>query len=99
MKLVVQDESRIAVRVSEYESVAGAVSLAGRVEWVWLDVFHGFPLDAPDYQALRDAGLNLCLVSPELHGRDIAEIASMQETMARKYMTVDAVCTKRPDLW
>jgi hypothetical protein len=101
IKMTKRGESRIAVRVSEYEPAAGAISLADKVEWVWLDVFHGWPISSNDYQMLRDAGLKLCLVSPELHGanRTIEEIAPMRKIMRDSHVTIDAVCTKRPDLW
>lgn len=101
IKMVRRGERRLAVRVSEYEPVAGALALAGKVDWVWLDVFHGWPLSAPDYRALRDAGFRLCLVSPELHGGDRtpAEIPPMRRLMVDNGYTVDAICTKTPGSW
>jgi len=92
-------ERRVAVRVSDYEPVEGALRLAGQVDWVWLDVFRGFPASRADLVALRSAGFKTCLVSPELHGRPVAEIEHMREWMEDRGLTVDAVCTKRPDLW
>ena len=58
-------EKRCAVRVSEFESIDTALSLAGKVDWVWVDCFNHFPLQAHDAQRLHDAGFKLCLVSPE----------------------------------
>ena len=37
--LATRGESRIAVRVSEFEPVEAAWRLEGKVAWVWLDVF------------------------------------------------------------
>ena len=99
IKLARLGERRLAVRVSEYEPVQQALLLAGMVESVWLDVFFGFPINKVEVNALRTAGLKLCLVSPELHGREIAEITEMQNRMTRDGLVMDAVCTKRPDLW
>ena len=99
IKMAKSGERRLAVRVSEYEPVQQALRLAGLVDWVWLDVFSGFPIDKAEVEALKRAGLKLCLVSPELHGRDVAEIAEMQARMARDGLLIDAVCTKQPDLW
>lgn len=99
IKMVRSDESRVAIRVSEYEAATSAITLAGRAEWIWLDVFHGFPISKHDYTNLRDAGFRLCLVSPELHGRDVREIIEMQAVMRDIGVKVDAVCTKRPELW
>lgn len=94
------DEKRCAVRVSEFESVETALSLAGMVEWVWVDCFTKFPLSTADGARLREAGFRLCLVSPELQGRtDEHEITKMQGELADRAIAIDAVCTKRPDLW
>lgn len=93
-------EHRCAVRVSEFESVATALSLAGRVDWVWVDCFTRFPLSGEDARRLGDAGFRLCLVSPELQGRDAeAEIPRMFALLGERAIAPDAVCTKRPDLW
>lgn len=93
-------ESRCAVRVSEYESVDTALSLAGMIDWVWVDCFTRFPLEQHDVRRLTDAGFKLCLVSPELQGRmDPAEISAMRQLLADFDVEFDAVCTKLPDLW
>jgi len=93
-------ERRCAVRVSEYESIETALTLAGKVDWVWVDCFTQFPLSAEDASRLKQAGFKLCLVSPELQGRDAAsEIPLMSAILAERNITVDAVCTKRPDIW
>ncbi|QTN98416.1 hypothetical protein J8E27_09200 [Brucella sp. 458] len=93
-------EHRCAVRVSEFESIETALTLAGKVEWVWVDCFTHFPLSKQNAKRLKDAGFKLCLVSPELQGRDAnIEIPQMVSILKERNITVDAVCTKRPDLW
>jgi hypothetical protein len=93
-------ERRCAVRVSEYESVETALSLSGLITWVWLDCFTKFPIETAEYKALKDAGFKICLVSPELQGMDAdTEIVKMANFMKEREMNMDAVCTKRPDLW
>lgn len=93
-------ERRCAVRVSEFESVDTALALAGAIDWVWVDCFTRFPLTRAAADSLRQAGLRLCLVSPELQGRPAdPEIAAMRAQLASMGITADAVCTKRPDLW
>lgn len=99
IKMAKSGERRLAVRVSEYEPVQQALRLAEMVEWVWLDVFFGFPINRADVDALKKSGLKLCLVSPELHGRDVAEIAEMQARITQDGLDIDAVCTKQPNLW
>ncbi|EWY40471.1 hypothetical protein N825_34840 [Skermanella stibiiresistens SB22] len=93
-------ESRCAVRVSEFESIETALSLAGKIGWVWVDCFTRFPLDQQDARRLKAAGFKLCLVSPELQGRDGAvEIPEMRALLAARGIVADAVCTKLPELW
>src|SRR5438045_6819800 len=95
--LVTRGERRIAVRFSEFEPVESALALAGQVDWVWVDCFTQMPLTPETYRRLKGAGFKLCAVSPELHGRPVETITAYAEEL-RPY-PVDAVCTKRPDLW
>lgn len=93
-------ERRCAVRVSEFESIDTALSLAGKVDWVWVDCFTRFPLSAEEASRLAQAGFRLCLVSPELQGREAeTEIPELVSLLARHGIRADAICTKRPDLW
>ena len=93
-------EHRCAVRVSEFESIETALALAGKVDWVWVDCFTHFYLSEQDARRLKDAGFNLCLVSPELQGRDAEiEIPQLASLLKERKIMADAICTKRPDLW
>lgn len=93
-------EHRCAVRVSEFESIETALTLAGKVDWVWVDCFTQFPLSHDDAKRLQNAGFKLCLVSPELQGRDAEkEIPDLIQLLAERNIIAEAVCTKRPDLW
>lgn len=93
-------ERRCAVRVSEYESVETALTLAGRVDWIWVDCFTRFPLRHEDAGRLKSAGFRLCLVSPELQGRDAqTEIPRLHALLRERDIRADAVCTKQPALW
>lgn len=93
-------ERRCAVRVSEFESVDTALTLAGKVDWVWVDCFTRFPLDEANALRLTSAGFKLCLVSPELQGRSAEnEIPALRRLLLSSNIDAHAVCTKRPDLW
>jgi hypothetical protein len=93
-------ERRCAVRVSEFESVETALTLAGKVDWVWVDCFTHFPLTHIDAKRLKQAGFKLCLVSPELQGRNAeCEIPLLASLLKERDIMAEAVCTKRPDLW
>jgi hypothetical protein len=86
-------ERRVALRVSEHEPAAAALAMKRWVKWAWLDCFSGKP-PARGARALRGA-MKVCLVSPELEGYPAAAIARFR----RLAPSVDAVCTKHPELW
>jgi hypothetical protein len=95
VKTARQGESRSAVRVSEFEAIDTALTLAGKIRWVWVDCFTHFPLDEVAVRRLKTAGFSLCLVSPELQGRvDEAEILDIRRRFAAFGLEPDAVCTK-----
>ena len=100
VKWVKLGEKRLAVRVSEYESINTALSLKDKAEWIWVDCFTHFPLSSDEAIQLKEAQFKLCLVSPELQGRNAEfEIPALKELLRTRNITADAVCTKRPDLW
>ena len=100
VKTARRGERRCAVRVSEYESVDTALAFAGMVDWVWVDVFTRFPLQAADAERLRGAGFKLCLVSPELQQRtDAGEIPALRALLAERRIAPEAVCTRFPERW
>jgi hypothetical protein len=91
---------RCAVRVSEYESIETASSLAGLIDWIWVDCFTKFPLSEADGVRLKQMGFKLCLVSPELQGRHGAsEIPTLRRLLLERGIAADAVCTKYPERW
>ena len=91
---------RCAVRVSEFESIDTALSLIGKAKWVWVDCFNQFPLTYESTLKLKNAGFNLCLVSPELQGRhDESEIHKIFNLFKDWKIKIDAVCTKKVTLW
>jgi hypothetical protein len=93
-------KGRSAVRFSEFESIDTVLALAGKVDWVWVDCFTRLPLDEESAARLKVAGFKLCLVSPELQGRDAeVAIADMRAEVGALGLRPDAICTKRADLW
>lgn len=92
-------ESRIAVRVSEFEPIETALSLVGLIQWVWLDIFNNFSLTQAQFKQIKEAGLKICLVSPELQGHQLKDIFTLQNKLNELDIELDAVCTKNPKLW
>ncbi|MCH9853156.1 MAG: hypothetical protein K0U45_06585 [Alphaproteobacteria bacterium] len=93
-------ETNSAVRLSEFESIDTALTLAGKIKWVWVDYFSHFPLDKKSANHLQQEGFKLCLVSPELQNFDAAtHIGALVTLLKQQDIMPDAVCTKQPQLW
>ena len=93
-------ESRCAVRVSEFENIDTAITLAGKVQWVWVDCFTKFPLDLESAARLKENGFKLCIVSPELQGRmEASDTDIIVKAMNDAGVVPDAICTKFPERW
>ena len=100
VRTVRRGEKRCAVRVSEYESVETALTLAGLADWIWIDHFTRWPLTLADWNRLVDAGFKLCIGSPELHGHPIeTAIPAVRAILNEWGVSPDVVCTKAPHLW
>lgn len=99
MRTLRAGERRCAIRVSEHEHHATALSLADKAGWVWLDGFYGFPVTPDVARSLKAAGYRVCLVSPELHGRSEDEITSFQRAARDTGVEFDAVCTRSWTAW
>ena len=87
----------LAVRFSEFEPIEYALSFQGRVSWVWVDCFNKFPLTSSIYSKIKKASFKICLVSPELQNHSLDLIKDFKSQILE--MNIDAICTKRPDLW
>ncbi len=81
------------MRFSEYESIHSVLSWAGIAQWVWVDCFNTYILTEFITKQLRQAGFQICIVSPELQGRP-TEIPHYIEHLHINTIDVDAICTK-----
>ena len=87
-------ENNIAIRFSEFESMESVKSVLTMVKWVWVDCFTKFPLDKKSYDTIRNMGLKICLVSPELQGHPIERIQEFKQIIKKNNFKIDAICTK-----
>lgn len=94
-----QGLTKIAARLSEFESIETVLALKNRIEWVWIDCFTHYPLTPDVYQKLKSTHLKLCLVSPELVRGDKNEIREVISFLKNNSYSIDAVCTKHPQIW
>lgn len=89
-----------ACRISEFESIHSLLLQAPFCEWAWVDFFSKPQMNAEYLVTLRDCGLKLCIVSPEVHSFD----REQEAILLKKFLEVqgfspDAVCTKNPRIW
>ena len=96
IKYISKGWNKFAVRYSEYEPLSLALQFKHKVEWVWVDCFNYLPIDNQSYIELKKY-FKICLVSPELQGHELKMIEKFKKQL--NGFEIDAVCTKRPDLW
>jgi len=93
--------SKLSIRFSEYESIETIrnvmkdPNLSTKIKWVWFDCFNSIPehLNKKNCDVLKSLGLKICLVSPELHDRDI-DIEYFKNIIFKENLDIDAICTK-----
>jgi hypothetical protein len=102
---------KFSIRVSEIETIHSALNInkylkefKSKIEWVWVDCFTLKPPSRQTLEALKEEGLNICLVSPELHILSKPNewktlISCFQESLGNSVLLIDGVCTKVPKLW
>ena len=86
-------EKNIALRFSEFEGIDTLCSMAGKVNWIWVDCFSKLPITSNNYKILKDLKLKLCLVSPELQNQD-SKVQSYKHYLQQEGIIFDAVCSK-----
>ncbi|MCS7004666.1 MAG: hypothetical protein NZM38_05005 [Cytophagales bacterium] len=96
VKYVRKGVRKIAVRFSEFEPLEFVMNFAGKVDWVWVDCFSDLPLNSENYPVLKKH-FKICLVSPELQGHPLEKISEFKQRIGS--WEIDAVCTKKPELW
>ncbi len=91
LKKAINYDLNCAFRLSEYEK-----DIYPNCEWAWIDAFNEIWYDADYLISLKNNGIKLALVSPELHGRksDIDKIKNLINSVE-----VDAICTDIPEYW
>ena len=69
-----------------------------KIKWVWVDCFTKLTLNTNKSELLKNAGFKLCLVSPELQGRQ-EDLLLYKVKVRKQNLNFDAVCTKHPEKW
>lgn len=89
-----------AARISEFESIETVRKISEFCEWVWMDFFFKPQVSEDLFEEIRQIGLKICIVSPELHGWEReAEASELLRNVRALRLEPDAVCTKLVELW
>jgi hypothetical protein len=96
VRLIARGERRIANYFSEFHHPEAPWSWAGRVNWLWMDVFSRYPGDDAHWSRLAET-FRICVGSPELYGHPENERRARIESIAGR--PFHAVCAKRTDPW
>ena len=91
------NKDNLAVRYSEFEAIEYALSFKNKAGWIWIDCFKSLPLNREIYNLIIKANFKICIVSPELQNHSLDKIVDFKKMLVD--FKIDAVCTKRPDLW
>lgn len=87
------NETNIAIRFSEYESIDTAIKMKDKIKWVWVDCFTNNPLNVENYVLLKNLGLKICFVSPELQQQP-EKIDEYKMFFKDNKIHLDMICTK-----
>tara|TARA_B100000085_G_C18378203_1_gene445237 strand:- start:159 stop:767 length:609 start_codon:yes stop_codon:yes gene_type:complete len=89
-----------AVRFSEFENIKTVLAVHKYVKWVWIDCFNYIPINKYIIEKLKENNFKICLVSPELQGRNqFKEIFFTIKKLKKIGFKPDAICTKNISIW
>ena len=92
--------AKVSIRYSEYEEVKKINKLFDKIKWLWIDNFTEIRIEKKFYSFLKNRGVKICIVSPELVNKSrTKEIKKIVSYFNKNKFKIDAVCTKRPELW
>ena len=93
-------KTKVSIRYSEYEDLKKKDKLFNKIKWIWIDNFSEIKIDKKFYFFLKKKNVRICFVSPELVNKSREkEIKKIISFLKNKKFKIDAVCTKKPNLW
>ena len=100
IKTLNSNETRCAIRFSEYEDIRTINNLKKKINWVWVDHFSKFPLNKSTSDNLNKKKIKICIVSPEIVKKtSVNSLKKLKNSIQKKNIHIDAVCTKNPEIW
>ena len=99
IKTLNSNETRCAIRFSEYEDIKTINNLKKKINWVWVDHFSKFPLNKSISNSLKKKNIKICIVSPEIVKKtSIQNLKKLKNSIQKKNIHIDAVCPKNPEI-
>ena len=90
-------ENNIALRFSEFEGVDTILKMKNKVKWIWVDCFTKLPINTMVFNNIKALGYKVCLVSPELQGRN-EDILPFKKKLFENNIYFDSICTKHHNI-
>ena len=93
-------KTKVSIRYSEFEELKKANELFVKIKWLWIDNFSEIRIRKNFYMLLKSKKVKICLVSPELiKNNRVNEIKKIILYFKKNKFKINAVCTKKPELW
>jgi len=93
-------KTKVSIRYSEFEELKKANKLFVKIKWLWIDNFSEIRIRKNFYMLLKSKKVKICLVSPELiKNNRVNEIKKIILYFKKNKFKINAVCTKKPELW
>ena len=90
-------ENNIALRFSEFEGIDTILMMKNKVKWIWVDCFTKLPINTMVFNNIKALGYKVCLVSPELQGRN-EDILPFKKKLFENNIYFDSICTKHHNI-
>ena len=91
--LTEEGEKNVALRFSEFEGIDTIRNYERQGQLAVGRLFTKLPIDFKLFSEFKEMGYKLCLVSPELQGRD-NDIEEYRGYLNKNHILFDAICTK-----
>jgi len=85
---------KVILRYSVYERLNLDLTYFKKIIWIWFDFFQNKKIDYKTYRYIKQRGKKICIVSPELLGKKLADVNKFIQYLNIKKIKVDAICTK-----
>ena len=95
IKTLNSNETRCAIRFSEYEDIKTINNLKKKINWVWVDHFSKFPLNKSISNSLKKKNIKICIVSPEIVKKTTIQNLKKLKNSIKKKIYILMLCVQK----